>query len=95
MRRCDGACTCLFACECIAETIGPKLVRAKVSPLAAKTAQATPSSLSLAIAMVKKRLRSTPSCADDVDELRMSISKDIDAVYAKCRQDKQTFMTVV
>ena len=45
--------------------------------------------------MPKKRLRATPSCTDDVDELRMSMSNDIDAVYAKCRQDKQNFMTVV
>ena len=45
--------------------------------------------------MPRRKLRSTPSSSDEVDELRKAISKDIDEVYAKIRKEKSSFITTV
>ena len=45
--------------------------------------------------MGKKKLRSVPSCPDDVDGLRRRISKDLEMVYKQVREKKTNFMGIV
>ena len=45
--------------------------------------------------MGKKKLRPTPSCTDEVDDLRKAISADLDDVYAKVKKEKTSFITPV